>query len=153
MRRECTRVLDRQGNSQRYQETIFLRQSSPCAQQIACVFKQSDRKQVKDSIRCLDIDGKEIDHDKAGYGCLDCNRLPNIHPNASEKEICDQIDNNCSLQVDDSPACGCDTHEIDGAVFCVMSYSTSLAASGIILSRVGQTAGMDRLGGAVKGAI
>jgi hypothetical protein len=55
---------------------------------------------------CLDEQGRELDPDKDGYGCMDCNNSdPAVHPGA--EEICDGVDNDCSGLADDSASCPC----------------------------------------------
>ena len=71
--------------------------------------------EVRKQIDCLDND-KELDRDKDGYGCADCNDAdPEVHPGAAER--CDGVDRDCSGLADDAPTCACPTKTISGAVF------------------------------------
>ncbi len=71
---------------------------------------------LADELACLDGD-REVDRDGDGHGCMDCDdRDPAVHPGASE--TCgNQLDDDCSGLVDDSPACECPTAVAEGVTF------------------------------------
>jgi len=80
-------------------------------------FVRSRAKDLEPEFACLSPDGKEIDADGDGYGCLDCNDGDkSVHPGVPD--TCgDGIDNNCSGQVDDGPTCECKEQQIGEATF------------------------------------
>jgi hypothetical protein len=73
--------------------------------------------EIAAELTCIGAGGEEIDGDGDGFGCLDCNDGDAaIHPGAAE--TCDGVDNDCSGQVDDNPACPvCETLDVGGRRF------------------------------------
>ncbi len=72
---------------------------------------------LADELACLDGD-QEMDRDGDGSGCMDCDdHDPAVHPGAFE--TCNQVDDDCSGLVDDSPECSdpCPTTVADGVTF------------------------------------
>lgn len=96
---------------------------------------------VRAALTCLD-DGREVDRDGDGYGCMDCaDRDPAIHPGAAE--TCDGADNDCDGLTDDAPACRCTVVQAAGAEFQLcdlpMSWDSArdfCAAKGMTLARL-----------------
>jgi hypothetical protein len=75
---------------------------------------------VRSELFCLDGDA-ERDADGDGFGCMDCDdNAPAVHPGAVER--CDQVDNDCSGDTDDGPACPCPTEVVDGATFALCPF-------------------------------
>ena len=77
-------------------------------------FVQGRPAEMRAQLDCL-VDGEEPDDDGDGYGpcahdCADDD--PTIHPGA--QELCDGVDNDCSGDADDDPACECPSAEIEG---------------------------------------
>ena len=72
---------------------------------------------LAEELACLDGD-REVDRDRDGHGCMDCDDGdPTVHPGAFE--TCNQVDDDCSGLVDDSPACTtpCPTLVAGGVTF------------------------------------
>ncbi|RMH43894.1 MAG: hypothetical protein D6689_03985 [Deltaproteobacteria bacterium] len=72
---------------------------------------------LRAEVACIGPDGSERDGDGDGFGCTDCDDArADVHPGA--QELCgDGVDNDCSGDADDAPACGCDAVEVEGARF------------------------------------
>ena len=97
---------------------------------------------LADELACLDGD-REVDRDGDGHGCMDCNDSdPAVHPGAFE--TCNQVDDDCSGLVDDSPACTCPTLVADGVRFelCELPMSWPEAA-GFCMAKGGTLARID----------
>jgi hypothetical protein len=108
-------------------------------------FIQSRPAAITAQLSCLADDG-ERDADGDGFGCSDCNDAdPAVFPGA--QELCDRIDNDCSGQVDDAPACPCPTISAGGATFHLCGFARSwdqaeafCVAKGLHLARLDDAA-------------
>jgi hypothetical protein len=84
----------------------------------------------------------EVDADKDGHACMDCDPAnAAVHPGAAE--ACNQIDDDCTDVVDDSPACACHLRKVGGVEFYLcdrpMSWADAAAfcqAQGHVLARI-----------------
>ncbi len=88
---------------------------------------------------CVDGD-VEIDADNDGYGkCYrDCDdRNDAIRPDADE--LCDDLDNNCSGNVDDNLECGCPSAEIAGVPFLFCDIDLNFEKSATWCANLGGT--------------
>jgi hypothetical protein len=95
-------------------------------------------------LACLDGD-REVDRDGDGHGCMDCDDGdPTVHPGAFE--TCNQVDDDCSGLVDDSPACTapCPTIEAGGVTFALCELPMSWGdAAAFCMARGGALARID----------
>jgi hypothetical protein len=107
-------------------------------------FLAARRADLGDELACLDGD-REVDRDGDGYGCLDCDdRDAAVHPGAPES--CNQVDDDCSGLVDDSPTCpaACQTLVAGGVTFALCDLPMPWQqAAGFCLARGGALARID----------
>ena len=85
-------------------------------------FLSSRPAEMRTALDCL-VDGVEPDDDNDGYGvcALDCaDDDPAIHPGATE--VCDGVDNDCSGEADDVPACECPSEVVEGRRYYFCPY-------------------------------
>jgi hypothetical protein len=98
--------------------------------------------EVERELGCIDVAGNEVDGDRDGYGCLDCNdRDAAVHPGATE--TCDGSDNNCNGLIDDDPTagatCGCTPLAVDGVTFSLCELPMPYADAQQFCTARGQT--------------
>jgi hypothetical protein len=116
------------------------------------VFLQEQPPATRSAVDCI-ADDVEIDADLDGHGrCYaDCNDDDDaIHPVAPE--LCDDVDNDCSGNVDDNPQCPCPSLVIGGVerFFCDLAFHWAKArewceAQGLILARIDGPADNDAI--------